>query len=201
MRRTAIAMVAALLGAGAGAAGWAVSDRLEQDNDFCNACHLEPERPLHEALRREFDARPAASLAAAHAAATVDGRHDPAFRCIDCHGGTGALGRLRVKVLAGKDAFWYGVGRFEEPDGMRWPLWDDDCRKCHAEFAGQSWQGWGPEPFHARSVHNTALGVDCVECHRAHGPGGAAGGYFLHAAHVRAQCARCHEEFKEEEYR
>ena len=201
MRRVAIATAAALLGAGLGAAGWAVSDRLEQDNDFCNACHLEPGRPLHQELRREFDARPSASLAAAHAAAAVEGRQDSAFRCIDCHGGTGALGRLRVKVLAGKDAFWYAVGRFEEPDGMRWPLWDDDCRTCHMEFAGQSWQGWGPEPFHARSVHNAELGVDCVECHQVHGPGGDARGYFLHAAPVRAQCARCHQEFEEEEYR
>jgi nitrate/TMAO reductase-like tetraheme cytochrome c subunit len=198
MRRVAIATAAALLGAAGGAAGWAVSDRLEQDNDFCNACHLDAETPLHREVRREFDARPTASLAAAHGAALVEGRADSAFRCIDCHGGTGALGKLRVKVLAGKDAFWYVAGRFEEPEGMRWPLWDEDCRQCHAEFAGQSWQGWGAEPFHARPVHNTALGVDCVECHAAHGAGGNPDGYFLHAAHVRAQCARCHEDFAEE---
>ena len=59
---------------------------------------------------------------------------DAVFRCIDCHGGTSPLGRVRVKALAAKDAFWYIVGHFEEPDGMRWPLWDEDCLKCHTVF-------------------------------------------------------------------
>lgn len=190
--------VLAVLGVVGGAAGWVVTDHLEQDNDFCNACHLGPEQPLHIELRREFDARPAVSLSAAHAAAEVEGRGDPAFRCIDCHGGTGAAGRMRVKVLAAKDAFWYVVRRFEEPERMRWPLWDADCRKCHAAFAGQAWQGPGPEPFHSLAVHNVELGVDCVECHAVHGPGGSPDGYFLHAGPVRAQCARCHDEFEEE---
>jgi hypothetical protein len=196
-----LAGAAAVLGAASLAAvlGWTVSDRLEQDNDFCNECHLDASTPLHIELRREFDRRPAASLAAAHARAEVEGRDDPAFRCIDCHGGTSWAGRVRVKALAAKDAFWYVVGHFEEPDGMRWPLWDEDCRKCHAGFAGQSWDGRGPEPFHARSVHNVKLGVDCVECHFVHGPGGNPDAHFLHAEPVRAQCARCHDEFQESE--
>lgn len=177
--------------------GWTVSDRLEQDNDFCNECHLSADTPLHVDVRREFDGRPAVSLAAAHAAAEVAGRNDPAFRCIDCHGGASLRGRARVKLLAAKDAFWYVMGRFEEPDAMRWPLWDEDCRKCHAEFAGQSWDGFGPEPFHARSVHNVKLGIGCVECHLAHGSGGDADAHFVHAAPVRAQCARCHDEFQD----
>lgn len=186
-----------------GVLGWAVSDRLEQDNDFCNACHLNAQTQLHVDVRREFDGRPALSLAAAHAAADVAGRNDPAFRCIDCHGGASLRGRARVKALAAKDAFWYVAGRFEEPDGMRWPLWDEDCRKCHAEFAGQSWDGVGPEPFHARSVHNVKLGIDCVECHLSHGSGGNPDAHFVHAVPVRAQCVRCHDEFQnpEEEYR
>lgn len=186
----------------AGALGWFVSDRLEQHNDFCNSCHLTGPAgpiPLHAKIRREFDARPPVSLAAAHAAAGVKGRTDAAFRCIDCHGGTSLLGRMRVKALAAKDAFWYVTGHFQEPDRMRWPIWDEDCRKCHGTFAGQSWNGVGPEPFHARSVHNTKLGVACVACHSAHGPGGNPDAHFLHPARVRAQCARCHDEFQDQE--
>lgn len=200
--RRRLAWAAWLAGAGAlsGVLGWTVTDRLERDNDFCNACHLggpDAGTPLHVDVRREFDARPALSLAAAHAAAEVEGRDDAAFRCIDCHGGTSWVGRARVKALAAKDAFWYVVGRFEEPDGMRWPLWDEDCRKCHARFAGQAWDGLGPEPFHARSVHNVKLGVDCVACHGAHGPGGDPAAHFVHAVPVRAQCALCHDEFQD----
>jgi hypothetical protein len=198
-KRHRFLLMGGLMAAAVGApAGWVISDRMEQDNDFCNSCHLDASTALHEDLRREFDAHPPQALASVHAEALVEGRDDPAFRCIDCHGGTGALGRLRVKVLAGKDAFWYAVGRFEEPDGMRWPLWDDDCRKCHAEFAGQDWDGRGSEPFHARSVHNAELGVACVECHAVHGPGGNPDGYFLHGGPVRSQCARCHPEFEQE---
>ena len=170
--------------------GWVVTDRLEQDNDFCNACHLEPELPLHEQVRHDFDARPATSLAAAH------GREDD-FRCIDCHGGASWLGRARVKLLAGKDAFWYVVGHFEEPDGMRWPLWDEDCSKCHDRFEPQpEAESWRAPRFHELSVHNVELGVDCVRCHLVHDPGGTDEDHFIHTEPVREQCALCHPEFE-----
>ena len=132
------ALAAAVLAASLGAAGWAVSDHLEQDDDFCNACHVSKEMPLHLEIRRDFDARPAASLAGAHAAARATHRDDGALRCIDCHGGTSLAGRVRVKALAAKDAFFYLTGRFEEPRAMRWPLWDEDCQKCHASFEERS---------------------------------------------------------------
>jgi len=176
--------------------GWVVTDRLERDNDFCNACHLEPGVPLHEQVRADFDARPAPTLASAHAVADVAGRDD-GFRCIDCHGGTSLVGRARVKALAAKDAFWYVVGSFEEPDGMRWPLWDEDCRKCHATFDESPASNWQSPRFHQVPLHNVDLGVDCVSCHVAHDTGGNADAAFIHAASVRVECARCHPEFEE----
>ncbi len=192
--------VMALVGSGGvPAAAWLVTDRLEQDNDFCNACHLESEVPLHQGVRRDFEARVAASLAGAHGAARVEGREDGAFRCIDCHGGESFSGRLRVKVLAAKDGFWYAVGRFEEPTGMRWPLWDEDCAQCHARFNEAAAAPWQSPRFHQLPVHNVELGVNCVECHLVHETGAAPDAYFLHATHVRSQCARCHSEFEEEE--
>lgn len=173
--------------------GWLVSDRLEANNDFCNSCHLAPGRPLHADVRRDFDAAPAASLAGVHAKAGDEG----GFRCIDCHGGTGFVGRVRVKTLAAKDAFWYAVGRFDEPDHMRWPLWDEDCSKCHAAFDTSDVEAWQSPRFHQLPVHNTALGVACVECHRVHDAGGKPQAFFLHAPRVRTQCARCHSQFEE----
>ena len=177
--------------------GWLVTDRLEQDDEFCNACHLEPDRPLHLDLRRDFQGSPAASLAAAHAVAGSERRADGAFRCIDCHGGVSLLGRARVKALAAKDAFWYVVGHFEEPSGMRWPLWDEDCSQCHERFDQSDPEPWENPRFHQLAVHNVELGVACVECHSSYPPGGDPRHHFLRAAEVRAQCARCHDEFEE----
>jgi nitrate/TMAO reductase-like tetraheme cytochrome c subunit len=191
--------IAAAVGIVCAPAGWVVTDVLEQRNDFCNACHLEPGAPLHIRIRRDFDAAPPATLAAAHGAARVEGRADAAFRCIDCHGGVGLAGRLRVKTLAARDAFWYVTGHFEEPDAMRWPLRDADCRRCHAHFDESQAEAWQSPRFHQLGVHNVKLGVACVECHQSHVAGGNPDAYFLDAAHVRSRCARCHSEFEEGE--
>lgn len=191
-------MLLAAVGLIGAPAGWIATDRLERNNDFCNACHLAPQRPLHQEIREVFDGRPPTSLAAAHAAAGVRGRSDPIFHCIDCHAGSGLLGRARVKALAGKDALFYVMGRFEEPKAMRFPLWDSDCTKCHARFDlsdRRQNQDAGASPFHSLPVHNSNLGVACVECHTAHAVGAEADASFLNADHLRTQCARCHSEF------
>lgn len=190
--RAAWLLVAAALGMAGASTGWWVTDRLEQDNDFCNACHLASGVALHREIRRDFDAAPAMSLAAAHAEAAGE-----PFRCIDCHGGVSFPGRVRVKALAAKDALVYLTGRFVEPDHMQWPLWDEDCSQCHASFVESD-----PEPgeatrFHQFAVHNVALGVDCVECHLSHEPVGDTAPYHLQVDHVRTECARCHQEFEE----
>ena len=193
------ALVAATAGAAAGAAGWLGTDHLERDNDFCTSCHLSPELPLHVEIRRDFDRSGPLSLAALHAGAQVEARADSAFRCIDCHGGGSPLGKLRVKALAAVDAFWYLVGRFDEPTHMAWPLWDEDCRQCHPGFDPSPRPEWVEPDFHDRLVHNVDLAVACVECHTSHETGGNPDAYFLHPARVRRQCARCHSEFEERE--
>lgn len=182
-----------------GAAGWVVTDRLERENTFCVSCHLTETKPLHEAKLERFRARPPRTLAGAHGAAGAETpRGERAFRCIDCHGGTGPLGRLRVKALSARDAFWYVVGRFEEPEGMRWPLWDSDCRQCHADLGAEPEAGPGEDPaFHDLAVHNHDLGVSCVTCHLAHERDGLQDFHFLHPRPVRAQCASCHPEMEE----
>lgn len=181
-----------------GAVGWLGTDALEQDNQFCNACHLDgwfSGVPLHTAQRDEFAHRPPVSLAAAHAAAGNSERPaDAGFRCIDCHGGVGLAGRARVKLLAAKDAFWWLTGDFEEPEGMRWPLLDDDCGQCHATFAAKAGPFENPA-FHDLDVHNDRLGVDCVECHEVHDASVDPERWFLAPSRVREQCARCHSEF------
>jgi nitrate/TMAO reductase-like tetraheme cytochrome c subunit len=189
-----IALLVALL---AMPAGWLVTDRLEARNDFCNACHLPSGAPLHQQLRDDFVALPAPTLAAAHSVAGNDLRGDGAFRCIDCHGGASLLGKARVKALAAKDSLVWLTGDFDEPDGMGWPLWDEDCSRCHREFAAPEREAWQSAAFHELAVHNVELGVNCVECHSAHERKAPDAAYFLNALEVRAQCARCHAEFEE----
>lgn len=176
--------------------GWVISDRLEQDNDFCNSCHLSSGTPLHIDIRRDFDLTPPQTLAGLHGGSD-SGREDAAFRCIDCHGGASLIGRARVKALAGLDLLWYVVGRFEEPSQMAWPLWDEDCSQCHPTFDSVASLAWETPRFHELPVHNVDLGVDCVECHRSHQAGNPEA-HFLEVSSVRSQCARCHLEFKEE---
>jgi len=198
-RATRILLLLGIAGAVAGPAGWVGTDLLEQDNDFCNACHLAPGTPLHIGIRRDFDRRPVASLAGLHAAARHPRRpaEQAEFRCIDCHGGVGPIGRARTKLLAAKDGFWWAVGHFDEPDGMAWPLLDADCRQCHDDFAQAEARAGEPNPpFHALSVHNAALGVSCVSCHLSHEPGGLEELYYLQPEHVRGRCAECHADFQ-----
>jgi hypothetical protein len=175
-----------------------VTDLLERDDDFCNACHLAPGRPLHEAVRLDYDAEPPVSLAGRHGGAVVEraGAAGRDFRCIDCHGGTGLAGRARVKVLAAKDAAVYLTGRFDEPEGMAWPLLDEDCGRCHARFDETGAETWQSPRFHQLAVHNVELGVGCVECHLVHEADVDPDRHFLRASHVRGQCARCHAEFE-----
>ena len=183
----------ALAGVLSAPVGWWTTDRLEEDNDFCVACHLEPGVRLHREKREALVREPPTTLAGFHGGAGWDERE---FRCIDCHGGVGFVGKARVKMLSAKDAFWYVVGHFDEPDEMRWPLWDADCTKCHSTFEEREPEVGRDPLFHELAVHNTELGVGCVECHFSHDEGGLADHYQLHADRVRAQCAACHPEFE-----
>jgi predicted CXXCH cytochrome family protein len=182
--------------AGIGAVSWAVSDRIERQNDFCVSCHLTPEVRLHDPMGRDFVHRPVASLAARHS--EVAGRDAQGFHCIDCHGGTSWPGRLRVKLFAATDAAWYFSGHFEEPERMQWPLWDEDCIKCHTSLGTAHSEGSEERPFHAGLGHRENMGVDCVSCHRAHDTGVDPEKSFLRADHVRVQCAHCHSDFRDE---
>jgi predicted CXXCH cytochrome family protein len=147
-------------------------------------------------VRRDFDAPLAGSLAGAHGLARVR-EGERAFRCIDCHGGASFVGRARVKALAAKDSLVYLTGHFEEPEGMRWPLWDEDCTKCHDAFDTSAYEAWESPRFHQLPVHNADLGVACVECHEVHQTQGSPENHFLRAERVRTQCARCHAEFEQ----
>jgi hypothetical protein len=174
---------------------WVASDAIERNNDTCTACHI-GEVPLHQELRRDFDARPPGSLAGLHAALVPELRiEDPVMRCFDCHGGASFVGRVRVKYLAVRDGVIWLAGQGSEPSEMDHPLWDEDCVRCHAEYHPRV-DDQAPPPFHALSVHNTGTGFDCVDCHVAHARDVDPDFHFLDVPHVQTRCAHCHSEFE-----
>ena len=182
MKRWSLACAAlGLLGA---PLGWTISDRLEARNEFCVACHLPDGSPLHRAKGREFEARPAPNLAAAHRLA------EPDFRCIDCHGGASFVNKLRVRAVAARDAAFWLVGAFEEPEQMAHPLWDEDCTRCHARYHPER-----DDDFHALADHNIDFVHRCVECHRSHPGGGRPEFAHLERDVILPICRNCHEEF------
>jgi hypothetical protein len=177
------------------AGAWLTTDVLERDNDFCNACHIDGDVPLHIALRRDLDARPPRSLASAHAASIGGARpDDPVMRCFDCHAGVGLVGRVRTKWIAATDLVVWLAGRAEEPESLRWPLVDADCRGCHEAFDADGTDRVRP-PFHALPVHNHDLGISCPSCHEVHADDVDPDFHFLATRRVRARCARCHGQF------
>ena len=178
---------------------WQVTDTLEADDDFCNACHLPDGTPLHDRIRQAFDRRPPIDLAARHAGTQESGKRPDSrgFGCIDCHGGVGLAGRTRVKLLSVIDGILYLTGRFEEPRSMSWPLEDADCSRCHPDFERKG-DGFDGEAFHDRPGHNTRFSVPCVDCHPAHDRGADPARWFLNPASVRIRCAECHIEYADE---
>lgn len=182
MRRpTVIAIL--LLAVVSGPLAWAISDRFEEENRFCVACHLRPGLPLHEQKFKEFTSDPVESLVAAHFAPSRD------FLCIECHRGTSWLGRARVKAVAARDAANYLLGNFTEPDRMRHPVWDEDCIRCHETYESKS-----DSDYHAILAHE---GIDhsCVECHVGHPTNGDPELQFLSRSVVLPVCRNCHEEY------
>jgi Cytochrome c7 and related cytochrome c len=178
------------------AIGWWGTDVLERQNDFCNACHLDGGGPLHAGIRRDFDARPPASLAALHAERRPrPGPDAREMRCFDCHAGVGFGGRARIKAVAARDLVVWLAGRAREPSGLTVPLRDEDCRQCHPQVASESRDDARPA-FHGVFVHNDSLGVACTSCHAVHVADGDPRFHFLSTVRVRAECARCHSQFE-----
>lgn len=191
-------IASAALCVAAAVVGWLTTDRLEANNDFCNACHLPTGAVLHEGIREDFDARPVHNLAGVHGSSRREFEASTrAFRCIDCHGGVGWVGRAKVKLLAAKDAMVWMTGNFDEPDHMQYPLGEADCRQCHRGFVPEAGADLDFLRFHDLSVHNADLGVTCVECHTVHDGGDESETFYLDATRVRQQCARCHSEYQE----
>lgn len=178
----------------------------ERDNRFCVSCHL------HEEKYTRYLAAAPLDLAGAHR------RADARVGCIACHGGADLPMRLRVWAVAGLDTLRFLAGAYAEPDHMRLPLRDAECRQCHTPIlkslspeaapspapppAGEPGQAGiletlqspptsGALAFHGMREHDS-VGVACVGCHASHITGGEATPRFLVPAVVQPVCRECH---------
>lgn len=178
----------------------------ERDNRFCVSCHL------HEDKYTRYLAAAPLDLAGAHR------RADVSVGCIACHGGADLTMRLRVWTVAGFDTVRFVAGAYTEPNHMRLPLRDAECRVCHTPIlrargpeaappsaqlpAGEAGQEViletlqspptsGPLPFHGMREHETVQ-VACIACHASHVTGGERTPSFLVPAVVQPVCRKCH---------
>ena len=151
---------------------------IESRDPFCVSCHL------HEG---EFDRFHDRALPVAPDLAGYHGRHDEGFTCITCHVGEGLNGRARVLFFAAMDVARYTGGNFaHELDGMKHPLTDASCTKCHAQPKVGG--------FHASPKH-VGYTSGCLGCHAAHAKRDEAFGFvdYMHWPRATAEpCLACH---------
>jgi nitrate/TMAO reductase-like tetraheme cytochrome c subunit len=186
----------AALGVGGFAAGALITDRLEQDNRFCIACHAPADASqdrgmkgnqiakLHQEKYNAFYARNGKSISLA-------GSHNVKrqVKCIDCHIGAGSQDYLIIKAIAARDTAKYLVGRYREPEGLTYALGDRTCLKCHPD-GGQNLKN--PKAFHNAPYHRDPRDA-CSDCHPSHAKA-AAETRFIQQALVKPICDACHQE-------
>jgi predicted CXXCH cytochrome family protein len=180
----------------------------ERDDRFCVACHL------HDEKFERLTASLAADLAGLHH------NKKPEIGCIACHGGGDLDMRLRVWTVAGIDTLKFLVGRYREPDHMRLPLRDVECRQCHrpilkppaapkaseatravdptadSTFAAEAAsEGRAGTSYHEIREHDTVK-VKCITCHVSHVTGSDATNRFIVRARVAPVCRECHKQME-----
>ncbi len=110
--------------------------------------------------------------------------------------------RLRVWAVAGFDTLRFLAGLYREPDHMRLPLRDKDCRRCHTPILKSAPVALSPEQeealegrtgnsYHAIRDHD-AVRIACVRCHTSHGTDGEARFQFLARPRLLPLCRECH---------
>ncbi len=162
-----------------------VSLALENQDAFCAACHTAPEVTYYQ---QSIQSSPV-TLAAFHAQKQTV--------CIDCHSGSGVLGRTVGLRQGAQDLAAYLNGAYRQPAVTTNPLGDDACLKCHTNvlagtrrggsrgtnghyhFYLPQWQAMDPKAAH------------CITCHTAH-TAGLDGLQFMSQGKVAQVCDECH---------
>lgn len=157
----------------------------EQNDQFCGACHTQPES---EYLMRS------ANAATTHNAADLASFHHRKkdTRCIDCHAGEGILGRAAVVSLAAWDALKYYTGIAQQPAHIVFPVQNEACLKCHlADVLKPGFDNHEHNKYYDPQLSPPVLA--CVNCHVAHRTGDERTAFQFRDA-ILPRCEYCHQQ-------
>jgi nitrate/TMAO reductase-like tetraheme cytochrome c subunit len=157
--------------------GTSVASHIEANNAFCASCHTEPETTYYERTLAE-----PVDMASAHAPEGVF--------CIDCHSGTGVLGRVDALTLGARNVALYFSGQYETPSAENTVIHTDHCTKCHSDVLTEFSAADHYHYFTPQWDEPTA----CVTCHQAHPTERNPETYYTDQVTMEAACVACHNE-------
>ena len=174
-------MVLAGVGLVATIGGERYASHLEQDNDFCGACHTQPETEYLARYERAVAQKDASDLAAFH-------HRKKDIKCIDCHGGEGLIGRAQVFSLATWDAVKHYTGIARQPATIVVPVQNEACIKCHTDPLAK--KGFDNHEHNKLSDPDVPF-IRCTDCHVSHRLGDERNA-FQFRDKIFPQCEYCH---------
>ena len=164
--------------------GVGVSLALENQDVFCASCHTEPEVTYYQ---QSAQSNPG-TLAAFHS-------HEQTA-CIDCHSGSGILGRSEGLAQGAQDLMAFLSRTYHNPAVTLNPLSDGSCLKCHQNISQSRPSGSRATNGHYHLFLPRWQAVDpqaarCITCHTAH-THGLDGLQFMRQGVAARVCDDCH---------
>jgi hypothetical protein len=154
--------------------------QLENHDAFCASCHTQNESVYYQ---RETSPSPN-DLASFHETKNA--------RCIDCHSGSGSLGRAGGLLLGARDLTAFVSGHYPQPAPVTRPIGDDNCLKCHANVSQSQDFNNHFHIFLPRWQARDPNAATCVTCHQGHATDGQASIGYLNQNSTERVCQRCH---------
>ena len=189
-----------VLGVIALAGGLFVVGKAEENNQFCGACHTEPETTYLTRFDAALAGQPADDLAAFHHKQLYPRNSQQArnIRCIDCHVGEGIIGRGIVVSLAAWDALKYVTRTARQPAVVVFTIQNEACLKCHAEQAKKNLDLTRTRfeidnHYHYKLFEPNAPFERCVDCHLSHEPGTELNAFQFRKVIIPV-CEDCHKQ-------
>jgi len=193
-------VVVVVLGLLLSAGGFAYAASQESHDPFCASCHTQPESTYYQ---RSIDSQ-SIDLASNHT--------DQQARCIDCHSGSGVLGRMQAELLGARNAAAWYTHTAVQPAELTIQIHDENCLKCHQDVTRRDYQPKhqinitilgrrgeeeeaGPNHWHelmARWQEISPSAGSCTSCHSGHLTDGSAATGWENEQTTRSVCEACH---------
>lgn len=166
---------------------------LEENDSFCASCHTEPEVTYVRQAQAPAGPRSVTLAAFHHRLETLDAQARGAstpVKCIDCHGGVGAIARVHTLYELGVvDTLAFVSGRYAQPARTTRPLPDSVCTQCHAQAVAVP--GFDNH-FHNKLLDPQAPTISCVSCHVSHVDQVDPREKYIRRSTVFPRCNDCH---------